>query len=91
MIGVNPNIQGIIGKLGHHKAMAYKDDLLFMVSTPEVTFPNLMFLFLQYGALPNYKINYSKSEALNVSLASNHVPRLKQAFPSSGLLPVLNT
>lgn len=46
MIGANPNIQGIIGKSGHHKAKAYKDDLLFMVSTPEVTLPNLMFIFL---------------------------------------------
>lgn len=38
--------------------MAYADDLLFLVSNPEVSLPNLMSNFQYYWSLPNYQINY---------------------------------
>lgn len=48
---------------------AYADDLLFFLTNPTATLPNLLNKFAHYGYISNMKINYTKSEALNISLS----------------------
>lgn len=59
---------------------AFADDLLFFITNPTVTLPNLMLEFERFHALSNFKINYGKSEALNVSYTSSLVESLQGAF-----------
>lgn len=65
----NLDIQGL--QLGdrNYKVSAYADDLLFSMSNPHVSLPNLMKEFEIYGTLLNLKINYTKLEAIGVVLS----------------------
>lgn len=40
-----------------YKTTAYADDLLFFVTKPHITLPNLMKAFAHYGFVCNLKIN----------------------------------
>lgn len=51
----------------------YADDLLFFVASPEVTLPNLMREFALYAQMSNYKINYAKSEVMNITVPETRV------------------
>lgn len=44
-----------------HKVSAYTDDLLFFISEPDVSVPNLMVVFQQYRTLSNCKIHFLHS------------------------------
>lgn len=61
----NPNIQIITDQ---HKLATFADDLLFFITIPKTTIPNLLKELDSYARLSNYKINLSKSEALNVTI-----------------------
>lgn len=50
------------------KIAAYADDLLFFLTQPLTSIPQLLTKFSLYGYVSNMKINYTKSEALNVSV-----------------------
>ncbi|CAH2222360.1 Hypothetical predicted protein [Pelobates cultripes] len=65
----NPDIKGL--KVGHtsHKLGAYADDLIFFVSLPETTLPNIMQEFDRYGKISHFKINCSKLNILNISVS----------------------
>lgn len=52
----------------NYKVSAYADDLLFSMSNPHVSLPNLMKEVDCYGALSNLKINYTKSEGMGTAL-----------------------
>lgn len=47
----------------------YADDLLFFLAEPHLSIPNLLQAFEYYGYISNLKINYMKSEALNITFA----------------------
>lgn len=51
--------------------MAFADELLFFVTNPLVSIPNLLAELKNYGALSVFKVNYQKSEALNVSMTAS--------------------
>lgn len=74
----NTAIQGFQIKNKEYKLAAYADDLLFFLTKPTTTLPNLLQEFAHYGFISNLKINYTKSEALNLSLPDN-VLKLTQA------------
>lgn len=60
----NPDIQGLkIGDI-QHKISAYAEDLLFSLTNPTISLPNLLREFDKYGALSNF----SKSETLGIAL-----------------------
>lgn len=65
-------IQKSAGSMGfpttrfHHKTVADVDDLLFYISRPTVSLPNLIAELDKYGSLSNFKIHYSKSKILNI-------------------------
>uniref|UniRef100_A0A8C5M7Y9 Reverse transcriptase domain-containing protein n=1 Tax=Leptobrachium leishanense TaxID=445787 RepID=A0A8C5M7Y9_9ANUR len=77
----SPDIQGLRVGPTEHKIAAYADDLLFFISHPETTLPNVLQAFQRYDLLSNLKINYAKSFILNVSLSARRVSALNPHFP----------
>lgn len=67
-IGTNSAISGFKVQDREFKIAAYADDLLFFLTNMTITLPNLLKEFKHYGYISNLKINYTKSEALNISL-----------------------
>lgn len=54
-----------------YKIAAYADDLLFFLTQPHVSIPNLLQAFNVYGYISSLKINFAKSEAMNLTLSPN--------------------
>lgn len=79
-IRLNPDIQGITVGPMQHKISAYADDLLFSLTNPMISLPNLLKEFEKYGELSNLKINFSKSEAMGITLTPNNLLHLKSNF-----------
>ncbi|XP_075209466.1 UDP-N-acetylglucosamine transporter TMEM241 isoform X1 [Anomaloglossus baeobatrachus] len=77
----NEDIQGIRCGSVHHKAALYADDLLLYVSQPHTSLPSLMKELERFGHLSNFRVNFSKSEALNISLPQPEVSRIASNFP----------
>lgn len=71
MIKLNDAVRGFTVRDREFKLAAYADDLLFFLTNPTISIPNLVREFSHYGYLSNLKINYTKSEALNISLSDN--------------------
>ena len=59
-------INGFRVKDREYKVSAFVDDLLFFLVNPHTTIPNLISKFTQFGYVSNLKINYAKSEAMNI-------------------------
>lgn len=80
-IRVDPDIKGLrIGSYTHVTA-AFADDLLVMTSNPKEALPKLLNIFEDFGFISNFKINYGKSMALNISCPQAVVNALKRATP----------
>lgn len=69
----------LIGK-SDHKTAAFVDDILFFITSPETTLPNLLSEFNRYTALSNFKINIQKSELLNITLSPARVQTHQSSF-----------
>lgn len=76
----NKDIQGI--KVGdvEYKMSVYADDILLYITNPLISLPNLISEFKRFGVLSNFKVNYNKSEALNINLPITMVELLKKDF-----------
>lgn len=68
-IRANPGIKGLMVANMEHKLSAYADNVLFHLTEPLISLPNLMKELHQFGALSNFKMNYSKSESLPIVLS----------------------
>ena len=75
----NVDIQGIQMGDQIHKVAAYADDLLFSVTNPHVSLPNLVREIEKYGRISNLKIN-TKSEAMKVAIPGPMGDTIKQNF-----------
>lgn len=80
-IMANDTIQGFKVKGKDYKVAAYANDLLFFVTKPHATLPALMKEFSLYGSLSNLKTNYSKSEAMNLSVPAEDIDDIKSKCP----------
>lgn len=80
-IQANQNIRGATVGSSEHKLSAYMDDVLFHVVDPTVSLPNLMELLAAYRQVSNFKINYTKSEILPITIPPVLTTALKGAFP----------
>uniref|UniRef100_A0A8C5WKY5 Reverse transcriptase domain-containing protein n=1 Tax=Leptobrachium leishanense TaxID=445787 RepID=A0A8C5WKY5_9ANUR len=77
----HPDISGVAGGAETHKVTAYADDLLFFVSNPLISLPNILAVFEEYRKLANLKINFSKSSILNISVPSHRVVSMRHTLP----------
>uniref|UniRef100_A0A803KEP9 Reverse transcriptase domain-containing protein n=1 Tax=Xenopus tropicalis TaxID=8364 RepID=A0A803KEP9_XENTR len=77
----NPNISGIKIDTREHKTAAYADDLLFFIRNPRITLPNLLLELQEFQKISHFKINLTKSVALNISLPPTDFKDIMQNFP----------
>lgn len=59
---------------------AYADDVLFYISNPRITIPNLLRILKQYREISNLKINLGKSEILNINISRQEEAKLQKEF-----------
>lgn len=67
-IRANSNIRGINTEREEHKLAAYADNLIFFITSPIISLPSLLMEIRQYGRIANYKVNYTKSEAMGMGM-----------------------
>ncbi|KAM9311530.1 E3 ubiquitin-protein ligase RNF213 [Gastrophryne carolinensis] len=77
----NPSIKRIQVADRQHKASLFADDLLLHLTSPLTSFPSILAEFNRFSRVSNFKINHSKSEALNLSLPPREVKQLELNFP----------
>lgn len=77
----NKDIKGIKAGDKEYKIAAYADDLLIYITNPIITIPNLMKAFRRFGELSHFKVNYDKSEILNISVNEKIYSLLQEDFP----------
>lgn len=77
----NTDIRGI--KVGEeiHKIAAYADDILFYITCPTISLPNLMKTLKEYGEISNFKMNPAKSQTLTFNLSKKDVLAYQKDFP----------
>lgn len=76
----NSSIEGISAAAGIYKVAAYADDLLFTLSNPAISLPSVYQELRNYSKVSNFKINFSKSEALGIGISPQLESRLKANF-----------
>lgn len=82
-IRANSDIRGVTVGSTEHKLSAYADDVLFHLTQPLVSLPNLMRELKSFGHVSNFKINFSKSEILPITIPIKMATGLQQTFPFS--------
>lgn len=78
---LNSSIRGFKLTDREFKVAAYADDLLFFLTEPHISIPSLMKEFSLYGYISNLKINFSKSEAMNITLPADKLNRAQSNSP----------
>ena len=76
----NPSVQGITIGPTHTKLALFADELLLFVTHPHTSLPSVLQEFQKFGEVSNFKVNYTKSEILNVSLSKSDLRRLSATF-----------
>lgn len=79
-IRLNSAIKGFMVGLMEHKLSAYADDVLFYVSDPLISLPNIMAELKAFNLLSNFKINYNKSEILSLNIPTGLRTQLQTSF-----------
>lgn len=79
-IRANKDIRAILKKGEEQKLAAYADDLIFFVTAPEISLPSSLLELRTYGGLSNFKVNYSKSEAMGVEMKASLRHQLTSHF-----------
>lgn len=77
----NPDIHGISVCGSSYKVAAFVSDLLLFLSQPRISLSNLLKELELFKNVSNLKINYSKSQALNISLSNVEVEHCQANFP----------
>uniref|UniRef100_A0A8C5M2S8 Reverse transcriptase domain-containing protein n=1 Tax=Leptobrachium leishanense TaxID=445787 RepID=A0A8C5M2S8_9ANUR len=77
----NVKITGLEGTRETHKVSAYADDLIFYITNPLITLPEIVTEFQKYGALSNLKLNLEKSEVLNLTVQESTERHLRREHP----------
>uniref|UniRef100_A0A3P9CRF5 B30.2/SPRY domain-containing protein n=1 Tax=Maylandia zebra TaxID=106582 RepID=A0A3P9CRF5_9CICH len=73
-------IEGLCLNNSQHKISLYADDVLIFLNSPAHSIPRLVALISQYGSFSGYKINFSKSEAMPLSVLNEVDPNISQPF-----------
>lgn len=64
-----------------HKLALYADNLLLYFTNPLVSLPTFLREFERFDHLCNFKVNYYKMEALNITYDESMVKHLAEVFP----------
>lgn len=79
-VRLNSDISGVVVNQSQYKVSAYADDLMFSLTNPTISLPNLLREFETYGKLSNLRINFSKSEAMGVGIPQPQLTHLQASF-----------
>lgn len=63
-----------------YKNLAYADDMMFSLTNPIVSLPNLLQEMETYGSLSDFKIKVSKSDAMGVGISKDILRTLKSNY-----------
>uniref|UniRef100_A0A3P8R955 Reverse transcriptase domain-containing protein n=1 Tax=Astatotilapia calliptera TaxID=8154 RepID=A0A3P8R955_ASTCA len=75
-IHTSASISGIRFGTSEHKLSLYADDLLLYITDPLKSIPSLMKCLKEYSAASGYKINYTKSEIMSLSIQDSRIRAL---------------
>ncbi|PIO40408.1 hypothetical protein AB205_0134110 [Aquarana catesbeiana] len=76
----NTDIKGVICGDQTHKCGLFADDILLFLTSPLTTLPNLCLMLEKFAKISGLEVNFSKSQALNVSLPPQTISSIKQSF-----------
>lgn len=79
-IKANGNICGLTVATRQHKITLYADDVLIVLTEPELSIPNLIENIDIFSTFSGYKINFSKSEIMPLG-SLKHIPETSSPFP----------
>lgn len=74
----NQDITGVKVGEAQYKISVHADNMMFSLTNPLITIPNLMKEFEKYSSLSNLHINFTKSEAMGVNCPQTSIKQLKQ-------------
>lgn len=77
----NPDIKGIKIARTTYKLAAFADDILLFLKDPHITIPNLLKDLSLFDTLANLRINFTNSEALNLSFPRERQTESQANFP----------
>lgn len=76
----NADIKGVFVGDKQYKLAAFADDILLFLTEPHITLPNLLKDLSLFQFIAHFKINYSKTQALNITLPDSQVHLCKSNF-----------
>uniref|UniRef100_A0A8C5QAX9 Reverse transcriptase domain-containing protein n=1 Tax=Leptobrachium leishanense TaxID=445787 RepID=A0A8C5QAX9_9ANUR len=79
-IRMNPAIPGLQGRRQRHKIAAYADDLMFLLTDPLTSLPEVVRELQRYGEVAGLAINEEKSEILGISIQKEVAQQLQTQF-----------
>lgn len=79
-IRTNPDIAGVSCGPKTHKCSLFSDDLILYITSPATSLPVLCKLLDDFAKISGLHVNYTKSQALNISLQPSLVTQLKESF-----------
>lgn len=79
-VHAHPDITGVTMGETQQKIAAYADDMMFTLTNPVVSVPNLLQEFRTYGNFSNMKINFNKSVAMGLGIHPRTLTTIKDSF-----------
>lgn len=76
----NTDISGLQLGPTEFKVSAYADDMLFSLTNPNISLPNLLHEFDRYRTISNLKINFSNSEAMGIAIPNSQISHLQSTY-----------
>lgn len=68
-VRANPTISGLLLADSPVKVSEYAENLLFSLTLPHISLPNLLKEFEAYGALSSLKINFQESKTMGLAIS----------------------
>ena len=79
-IRINENIHGLTLATRQHKITLYADDVLIVLTEPEISIPTLIETINMFSTFSGYRINFNKSEVMPLGCLKQ-IPKTPSPFP----------
>uniref|UniRef100_A0A6I8RW77 Reverse transcriptase domain-containing protein n=1 Tax=Xenopus tropicalis TaxID=8364 RepID=A0A6I8RW77_XENTR len=76
----NVNITGIQTQVGSQSIGLFADDIILTLSNPHISIPNVLQELKEFYHISWYKINGSKTQALQINISATETQRMKENF-----------